>query len=363
MVKEKEYTAKYNMLLEELIKEGTKKGNLSEDYIDASIKSVFGKSSEAGSEEDSNVVASIYTDIVGVLEEKGVSVGEILKIEEGVVDSFLSEDGVKDYLRLIGSVKLLTKEEEVALGKRVAEGDINAKNILTERNLKLVVSIAKRYVGRGLPLLDMIQEGNIGLMKAVEKYDYTKGYRFSTYATWWVKQAITRAIADSGSAIRIPVHMHEKVNSVRRFVDKYSSEFGSTPSDEVISQELGMSLDAVRDILNLPNVAASLEAPVGEEGDSCLSDFLVDEGQNCEDEVLQVALKSDLDKAFSDLLLDKEIKILNMRFGREGYRPHTLEECGKEFGVTRERIRQIESKALKKLGRSRRTRFLRNYVS
>ena len=272
------------------------------------------------------------------------------------------DDPVRMYLKEIGKIKLLTPEEELALAKRMAEGDEEAHKRMSEANLRLVVSIAKRYVGRGMQLLDLIQEGNLGLMKAVEKFDYTKGYKFSTYATWWIRQAITRAIADQARTIRIPVHMVETINKVKKVSSQLLHENGHEPSAEEIAERLDMPVDKVREIMRVAQEPVSLETPIGEEEDSHLGDFIPDEEAPVPAEAAsQTLLKEQLADVLKTLT-PREEKVLRLRFGLEDGRPRTLEEVGKEFNVTRERIRQIEAKALRKLRHPSRSKKLRDFL-
>ncbi|HCR41839.1 TPA: RNA polymerase sigma factor RpoD [Patescibacteria group bacterium] len=274
----------------------------------------------------------------------------------------IGEDSVRMYLKEIGQIALLKKHEEVALAKRVSAGDKMASKQLAEANLRLVVSIAKKYIGRGLSLLDLIQEGNIGLMKAVEKFDYKRGFKFSTYATWWIKQAITRAIADQARTIRIPVHMVETMNRLARTQRQLVQELGRPPSPEEIANEMGIEIERVNHILKISQETVSLEKSVGDEDDSLLGDFIKDEENLTPDEQsAQDLLKSDISIVLH-LLTPREQRILKMRFGLEGEWAHTLEEVGHEFGVTRERIRQIEAKALAKLKKSKDSKKLKDYL-
>lgn len=274
----------------------------------------------------------------------------------------IGEDSVRMYLKEIGRISLLKKPEEVALAKRVAAGDKVASKQLAEANLRLVVSIAKKYIGRGLSLLDLIQEGNIGLMKAVEKFDYTRGFKFSTYATWWIRQAITRAIADQARTIRIPVHMVETMNRLARTQRQLVQELGREPSPEEIANEMELEVEKVNHILKISQETVSLEKPVGDEDDSLLGDFIKDEDSlTPEEQSAYELLKNDVGLVLH-LLTPREQKILRMRFGLAGEWAHTLEEVGKEFGVTRERIRQIEAKALMKLRKSKDSKKLKDYL-
>ncbi len=284
------------------------------------------------------------------------------KLDLSVPDGISIEDPVRMYLKEIGKVPLLTAEEEVELAKRMAEGDEEAKKRLAEANLRLVVSIAKRYVGRGMLFLDLIQEGNLGLIKAVEKFDYSKGFKFSTYATWWIRQAITRAIADQARTIRIPVHMVETINKLIRVSRQLLQELGREPTPEEIAKEMDMPVERVRDILKISQEPVSLETPIGEEEDSHLGDFIQDDNVPVPAEAAaQTLLKEQLDEVL-DTLTEREQKVLRLRFGMNDGRARTLEEVGKEFDVTRERIRQIEAKALRKLRHPSRSRKLRDYL-
>ncbi|MEF2940419.1 MAG: RNA polymerase sigma factor RpoD [Oscillospiraceae bacterium] len=281
---------------------------------------------------------------------------------EAMADTFSTDDPVRMYLKEIGKVPLLTPEEEQDLAKRMAEGDEEAKRRMAEANLRLVVSIAKRYVGRGMLFLDLIQEGNLGLIKAVEKFDYTKGYKFSTYATWWIRQAITRAIADQARTIRIPVHMVETINKVIRVSRQLLQELGHDPSAEEIAAEMNMPVDKVRDILKIAQEPVSLETPIGEEEDSHLGDFIPDEDASEPSEAASFSLLKEQLMEVLDTLTPREKKVLELRFGIVDGRTRTLEEVGKEFNVTRERIRQIEAKALRKLRHPSRSKKLRDFL-
>lgn len=287
---------------------------------------------------------------------------EVEKIDLSVPDGVSIEDPVRMYLKEIGKVPLLSAEEEIELAKRMELGDQEAKKRLAEANLRLVVSIAKRYVGRGMLFLDLIQEGNLGLIKAVEKFDYRKGYKFSTYATWWIRQAITRAIADQARTIRIPVHMVETINKLIRVSRQLLQELGREPTPEEIAAELDMPVERVREILKISQEPVSLETPIGEEEDSHLGDFIQDDNVPVPAEAAaQTLLKEQLDEVL-DTLTEREQKVLRLRFGMDDGRARTLEEVGKEFDVTRERIRQIEAKALRKLRHPSRSRKLRDYL-
>ena len=273
------------------------------------------------------------------------------------------DDPIRLYLREIGKIPLLTPEQETELARRMSEGDEDARRQMSEANLRLVVSIAKRYVGRGMHLLDLIQEGNLGLMKAVEKFDYTKGYKFSTYATWWIRQAITRAIADQARTIRIPVHMVETINRVLRTSHSMVQKLGREPTTSEIAQELHMDVCKVEEILKIAQEPVSLETPIGEEEDSHLGDFIQDdEASQPSEEASYTLLREQLEDVLATLT-PREEEVLRMRFGLRDGKPHTLEEDGKEFDVTRERIRQIESKALRKLRHPSRSKKLRDFLN
>ena len=287
---------------------------------------------------------------------------EVEKIDLSVPDGVSIEDPVRMYLKEIGKVPLLSAEEEIELAKRMELGDQEAKKRLAEANLRLVVSIAKRYEGRGMLFLDLIQEGNLGLIKAVEKFDYRKGYKFSTYATWWIRQAITRAIADQARTIRIPVHMVETINKLIRVSRQLLQELGREPTPEEIAAEMNMPVDRVREILKISQEPVSLETPIGEEEDSHLGDFIQDDNVPVPaDAAAFTLLKEQLEEVLGTLT-EREQKVLTLRFGLEDGRARTLEEVGKEFNVTRERIRQIEAKALRKLRHPSRSRKLKDYL-
>ena len=286
-------------------------------------------------------------------------------INLSVPDGVSSDDPVRLYLKEIGKYPLLTTEEEIALAKQIAEGtpeeQATAKKKLSEANLRLVVSIAKRYVGRGMQFLDLIQEGNLGLIKAAEKFDYTKGYKFSTYATWWVRQAITRAIADQARTIRIPVHMVETINKLIRVNRQLAQELGRDPTPAEIAKEMGISESKVREIIKIAQEPVSLETPIGEEEDSHLGDFIEDENAPAPAEVASNAMMREQLQEVLHTLTPREEKVIRLRFGLEDGQAHTLEEVGKEFNVTRERIRQIEAKALRKIRHPGRSKKLRDY--
>lgn len=293
------------------------------------------------------------------LEEEEIDIDHLeLSMPEGVN----IEDPVRMYLKEIGKVPLLTPEEEIDLAKRMEMGDESAKKRLAEANLRLVVSIAKRYVGRGMQFLDLIQEGNLGLIKAVEKYDYSKGFKFSTYATWWIRQAITRSIADQARTIRIPVHMVETINRLIRTSRQLLQELGREPLPEELAKKLDMPVDRVREIMKISQDPVSLETPIGEEEDSHLGDFIQDEHVQIPVDAATYTLLHEQLMEVLDTLTDREQKVLRLRFGLDDGRPRTLEEVGREFNVTRERIRQIEAKALRKLRHPSRSRKLKDYL-
>ena len=359
--------AEKNAKMDDLIEKG-KKGRLSESDLDAAMEEMdydidsLDKLYE--SLEDSGVPlpelsGSEMSEIENEVEQFGNSenMQRILE-QEGLVD-----DPVRLYLKEIGRVPLLTSEREHELAERMAEGDIEAKKALVEANLRLVVSIAKRYVGRGMFFLDLIQEGNLGLIKAVEKFDHTKGYKFSTYATWWIRQAITRAIADQARTIRIPVHMVETINKVIRVSRQLLQELGHDPSPEEIAEEMNMPVDKVREILKIAQEPVSLETPIGEEEDSHLGDFIPDEDASEPSEAASFTLLKEQLVDVLGTLTPREEKVLKLRFGIEDGRTRTLEEVGKEFNVTRERIRQIEAKALRKLRHPSRSKKLRDFLN
>lgn len=287
---------------------------------------------------------------------------EVEKIDLSVPDGVSIEDPVRMYLKEIGKVPLLSAEEEIELAKRMELGDQESKKRLAEANLRLVVSIAKRYVGRGMLFLDLIQEGNLGLIKAVEKFDYRKGYKFSTYATWWIRQAITRAIADQARTIRIPVHMVETINKLIRVSRQLLQELGREPTPEEIAEEMNMPVERVREILKISQEPVSLETPIGEEEDSHLGDFIQDDNVPVPADAAAFTLLKEQLVEVLGTLTEREQKVLRLRFGLDDGRARTLEEVGKEFNVTRERIRQIEAKALRKLRHPSRSRKLKDYL-
>ena len=289
-------------------------------------------------------------------------VESLANIDLSVPEGVSLEDPVRMYLKEIGKVQLLTADEEMELAKRMESGDEMAKQRLSEANLRLVVSIAKRYVGRGMQFLDLIQEGNLGLIKAVEKFDYTKGYKFSTYATWWIRQAITRAIADQARTIRIPVHMVETINRLIRTQRQLLQEYGREPYPEEIAKEMNLPVDRVRDIMKIAQEPVSLETPIGEEEDSHLGDFVEDDHMPTPPEAAAYAMLGEQLKEVLETLTEREQKVLRLRFGLDDGEAKTLEEVGKTFNVTRERIRQIEAKALRKLRHPSRSRKLKDYL-
>ena len=325
------------------------------DFLEASGVDVLRITENSGDE----LLLDNDMDMDGMEDEEEV---ELDKIDLSVPEGVSIEDPVRMYLKEIGKVSLLSADEEIELAKRMEKGDEAAKKRLAEANLRLVVSIAKRYVGRGMLFLDLIQEGNLGLIKAVEKFDYRKGYKFSTYATWWIRQAITRAIADQARTIRIPVHMVETINKLIRVSRQLLQELGREPTPEEIAEEMDMPVDRVREILKISQEPVSLETPIGEEEDSHLGDFIQDDNVPVPaDAAAFTLLKEQLVEVLSTLT-DREQKVLRLRFGLDDGRARTLEEVGKEFNVTRERIRQIEAKALRKLRHPSRRRKLKDYL-
>ncbi len=357
--------------LQELIELGKKNGELSYGDITAKLEAV---------EMDTEQIELIYEFLekqgIEIIGNFGEDLPELEELEEdenfhitedelvdlSVPDNVSIDDPVRMYLKEIGKVPLLSNTEETELAQKMSEGDLEARQRLAEANLRLVVSIAKRYVGRGMLFLDLIQEGNLGLIKAVEKFDYTKGYKFSTYATWWIRQAITRAIADQARTIRIPVHMVETINKLIRVTRQLVQELGRDPLPEEIAKELNMPIDKVGEIMKIAQEPVSLETPIGEEEDSHLGDFIQDnETPAPQDAATFRLLKEQLVDVLSTLT-PREEKVLRLRFGLDNGRARTLEEVGKEFNVTRERIRQIEAKALRKLRHPSRSKKLKDYL-
>ena len=348
---------------EELVKKGKEKGFIIYEELVEKLK---------GLELDGDALDELYNlfnenNIAVVSEEEASGGGDshvdkILLDDNTLTKDLTINDPVRMYLKEIGQIKLLTMDEELKLADRINAGDEEAKTILAEANLRLVVSIAKRYVGRGMQFLDLIQEGNIGLMKAVEKFDVTKGYKFSTYATWWIRQAITRAIADQARTIRVPVHMVETINKLSRIQRQLTLELNREPSEEELAKKMGMSIDKVREIYKISQEPVSLETPIGEEDDSHLGDFIKDERNVSPEEYATNEMLKDEIASVLLTLTEREEKVIRLRFGLEDGKSRTLEEVGQMFGVTRERIRQIEAKALRKLRHPSRSRKLKDYM-
>ena len=359
---EEQVVNSYSPEIEALIAKGKEAGFVTQQEVIAAVGDV-----EDAVDEIEDMHALLLENKVEVLETTDDDFAEAAEAEAANVESDdyvkdIADDSVRLYLREIGRVPLLSGEEEVELAKRIMKGDKAAKDKMVEANLRLVVSIAKKYIGRGLDLLDLIQEGSAGLLRAVEKFDYTKGFKFSTYATWWIRQAITRAIADQARTIRIPVHMVETINKLIRTQRRLVQELGREPLPEEIAAEMEMDVEKVNHIIKIKQDIVSLEAPVGEEADSTLGDFIEDEDSvSPEDAATYQLLKEQVNSVLA-LLTPREQKILRMRFGLEDGRSHTLEEVGQEFGVTRERIRQIEAKALAKLRKHRDSKKLKDYL-
>src|SRR5574344_184595 len=347
----------------ELVKKGKEKGYITYEELAASLK---------GLDLDSDALDELYNvfnenNIAIVSEEEGEeggsdNVDKIILDDDALTKDLTINDPVRMYLKEIGQIKLLTLDEESKLADRITAGDEQAKATLAEANLRLVVSIAKRYVGRGMLFLDLIQEGNIGLMKAVDKFDVSKGYKFSTYATWWIRQAITRAIADQARTIRVPVHMVETINKLTRVQRQLTLELNREPSEEELAKKMGITVDKIRDIYKISQEPVSLETPIGEEDDSHLGDFVPDErNMSPEDFATNEMLKDEISEVLLTLT-EREEKVIRLRFGLEDGKSRTLEEVGQMFGVTRERIRQIEAKALRKLRHPSRSRKLKDYM-
>lgn len=309
---------------------------------------------------DDDIDADANEDVF--LEEEAEEEVDVENIDLSVPDGVGMDDPVRMYLKEIGKSQLLTTEQEIELAKRIEIGDEEAKKQLSEANLRLVVSIAKKYLGRGLPFLDLIQEGNLGLIKAVEKFEYKKGYKFSTYATWWIRQSITRAIADQARTIRIPVHMVETINRMLRVQRQLVQKLGREPAPEEIAKEMDIPVERVREVMKISLDPVSLETPIGEEDDSHLGDFIQDENVAVPADAATYTLLREQIMEVLDTLTEREKKVLRLRFGLDDGRPRTLEEVGKEFNVTRERIRQIEAKALRKLRHPSRVKKLKDYL-
>lgn len=362
---------KYEAAVKELIKETKGKMEQTISYVELTDK--LAEPFELDKNQMDNMIQKFEDEGIGVVDEDGNPLAKQLDKEEEIVEEAKKEemiappgvkinDPVRMYLKEIGRVDLLSAKEEITLAKRIENGDIIAKQELAEANLRLVVSIAKRYVGRGMSFLDLIQEGNMGLMKAVEKFDYEKGFKFSTYATWWIRQAITRAIADQARTIRIPVHMVETINKLVRIQRQLLQDLGREPTPEEIGAEMDLPTEKVRDILKISQEPVSLETPIGEEDDSHLGDFIEDnEAVSPADSAAYEMLREQLESVL-DTLTDREENVLRLRFGLEDGRTRTLEEVGRVFGVTRERIRQIEAKALRKLRHPSRSKQLKDFM-
>ncbi len=344
----------------ELVKLGKEKGQITYEELANSLKGLELTSEEL--DELYNLFSENNIRIVSEDDEEDGE-GESLLLDDNAITKDLTiNDPVRMYLKEIGQIKLLTMEEELKLADRILEGDIEAKATLAEANLRLVVSIAKRYVGRGMLFLDLIQEGNIGLMKAVEKFDVSKGYKFSTYATWWIRQAITRAIADQARTIRVPVHMVETINKLARIQRQLTLELNREPTEEELAKKMGTTPDKIRDIYKISQEPVSLETPIGEEDDSHLGDFIKDERNvSPEEYAVNELLKDEIAEVLLTLT-EREEKVIRLRFGLDDGKSKTLEEVGQIFGVTRERIRQIEAKALRKLRHPSRSRKLKDYI-
>ena len=364
--------------LDALIKKGKKAGKLLQKDLeileklglsDEQIEKFYADLSANGIEieiPDDEILLSLDDDLLDespeLTEIEEITEEELNDDAEELAEALGTDDPVRMYLKEIGKVPLLTPEEEQELARRMADGDKEAAARMTEANLRLVVSIAKRYVGRGMQFLDLIQEGNIGLMKAVEKFDFNKGYKFSTYATWWIRQAVTRAIADQARTIRVPVHMVETINKVIRVSRQLLQELGHDPSPEEIAEEMGMTTEKVKEVLKVAQEPVSMETPIGEEEDSHLGDFIKDEGASEPAEAAaSTMLRNELEEVLNTLS-PREKQVLELRFGLNDGQPRTLEEVGKQFNVTRERIRQIEAKALRKLRHPTRSRKLKDFL-
>ncbi len=366
MAKDVEKKMSLQEIQQSLLQKGKKRGNISYKEIIDALQD-FNLNTEAIDEFYEELSRQGVEVIDEVVDVELIEEDSLKNIAEGELETLIPEgisvnDPVRMYLKEIGKIPLLTPEEEIDLAKKMEDGSEEAKRRLAEANLRLVVSIAKKYVGRGMLFLDLIQEGNLGLIKAVEKFDYRKGYKFSTYATWWIRQAITRAIADQARTIRIPVHMVETINKLIRISRQLVQELGREPSPEEIAHEMDVSVERVREILKIAQEPVSLETPIGEEDDSHLGDFIEDqEVQAPADAAAFELLKEQLEDVL-DTLTPREQKVLRLRFGLDDGRTRTLEEVGQVFGVTRERIRQIEAKALRKLRHPMRSKRLKDYL-
>ena len=353
---------------EALIKKGKELGFITYEEIAEELKGLDVSSDlldelyNAFMENDISVISETDLDDDSGEEDTGGNLEDILK-DNTIAKELTINDPVRMYLKEIGKISLLSLDEETELSKRIAEGDETAKNRLAESNLRLVVSIAKRYVGRGMLFLDLIQEGNIGLMKAVEKFDAEKGYKFSTYATWWIRQAITRAIADQARTIRVPVHMVETINKLSRYQRQLTLELNREPTDEELAKKMGMSPDKVREVIKISQDPVSLETPIGEEDDSHLGDFIKDESSLSPEEYATNEILKEEIKSVLATLQPREQQVLELRFGLIDGTSYTLEEVGKRFNVTRERIRQIEAKALRKLRHPSRAKKLKDFMT
>ena len=349
----------------ELVAKGKEKGYITYEELASALK---GLELDADSLDDlynafsENSIAVVTEEEANGASDGGESIDKLILDDEALVKDININDPVRMYLKEIGQIKLLTMEEELELSDRILAGDEEAKHILAEANLRLVVSIAKRYVGRGMLFLDLIQEGNIGLMKAVEKFDVSKGFKFSTYATWWIRQAITRAIADQARTIRVPVHMVETINKLARIHRQLTLELNREPSEEELAKKMNTSVEKIREIYKISQDPVSLETPIGEEDDSHLGDFVPDErNMSPEEYATNEMLKDEISEVLLTLT-EREEKVIRLRFGLEDGKSRTLEEVGQMFGVTRERIRQIEAKALRKLRHPSRSRKLKDYM-
>lgn len=354
-------------IVKKLIEKGKKKGSLTYKEVMDELYEI--DLSPEQIEKVYEVLESMEIDVVGDMQEVAPGIGiqmenepEIEELDVSIPEGISIDDPVRMYLKEIGKVSLLTSSEEIELAKRNEEGDLAAKKRLAEANLRLVVSIAKRYVGRGMLFLDLIQEGNLGLIKAVEKYDYRKGFKFSTYATWWIRQAITRAIADQARTIRIPVHMVETINKLIRVSRQLLQELGREPQPDEVAEKMEMPVGKVREIMKIAQEPVSLETPIGEEEDSHLGDFIPDDDALAPAEAAAFTMLKEQLINVLDTLTPREEKVLRLRFGLDDGRARTLEEVGKEFNVTRERIRQIEAKALRKLRHPSRSKKLKDYL-